>query len=271
MDKPIFVGLRGPAGAGKTSVGNRVAGMTRPDDYDKEIGALPSQVFLQYTLATPIYDIVGIKRMTKGFDRKDRILYSVHDSLHELLNRQLPYEDFVSLVRSVADMDAGDEFAPKPRTFMQTLGDMCRNVDVDCYANAVVRRAYADITKINQDYADYAERMNDDDEAVVEDPAVFAVVTDLRYQNEIDVLRNAGELILIRLDASRETLNQRIYDRDGVHMTEEQWNHPTETELSGMDDNEFNLIINTDNFNANEVSLQVKKYLLSLVKKEAAA
>lgn len=75
-------------------------------------------------------------------------------------------------------------------------------------------------------------------------------VTDARFVNEIDALIEVGG-IAIRLNMSPEEQEKRIWERDGVHMTEEASNHPSETSLD--DYGNFVLSIFTDGTTPEEV------------------
>jgi hypothetical protein len=62
----------------------------------------------------------------------------------------------------------------------------------------------------------------------------FMVVTDARYQNEIDMLRRLG-FGAVRLRADIPVLQERYKAKHGIYMTDEQLNHPTETMSDTLD------------------------------------
>ena len=75
-------------------------------------------------------------------------------------------------------------------------------------------------------------------------------VTDARFVNEIDALIEVGG-IAIRLNMSPEEQEKRIWERDGVHMTEEARNHPSEISLDDYEN--FVVSIFTDRTTPDEV------------------
>ncbi len=246
---PIFVGLSGPAGAGKTTTGNLVA---PPVVTYLDPDAAPPAQFRHVALAKPIYEMVTTKRVIKGTDRESRILYELHDTLNTLMARSIDYNDLVELVFDVFAMDAGTEDDAKPRTFMQTVGDMCRAGYQDSFVDYLIRRAQIDWGMENSEAED-------------ELGPYFVIVSDVRYLNEVERMRDTGNFVLIRLEASRAVLDQRILDRDGRVMTDEEWDHPTETQAKDFPDEWFDLVLDTDTLDPTEQALTVKNFLLEAV------
>lgn len=245
---PIFVSLNGPAGVGKTTTAHLLA-PSRAQMLDH----MPPVTYFNQILAAPIYEMVTTKRLIEGPDKKDRILYELHNTLDTLMARHIAYDDLVELVYDVYAMDAGSKDDPKPRTFMQTVGDMCRAVYKDCFVDAVIRQARLDYNRLT---LEYAEHENDP-------PLHFVIVSDTRYANEVERLRETGNFLLVRLEASPNTLNERLLDRDGVLMSPEELAHPTEQEWQTFPEDWFDLILNTDTLDLTEQALTVQEFLLA--------
>lgn len=242
-EAPIFVGLSGIAGSGKTSVASMIA-----PNKTINMAEPPPIVFDHMTLASPIYEIVGWKRNTHGADKQSRIMFGLHECIYELLKGHILYDDLIELVYDVYAMNAGTENDPKPRTFMQQIGDMMRSHWEDCFAQLLVDKAFLNLKKLRKEY----------EEVDYPSPLYFCLVSDVRRLNEFSVLNNVNS-IMIRLETSKEVANTRVSNRDGVSMTPEQWNHPTETESSQID---YDLIVNTDNKTLEQVAGVVHNFIM---------
>ncbi len=59
------------------------------------------------------------------------------------------------------------------------------------------------------------------------DYAPAAVITDVRHQDEVDLLQDYG-FEVVRLEAPQEVLQDRYYKKHGVYITQAQWDHPSE-------------------------------------------
>jgi cytidylate kinase len=76
-------------------------------------------------------------------------------------------------------------------------------------------------------------------------------VTDARFHNELDALRDADAL-LVRLNVSPEEQARRIKDRDGTVVTDAMRQHPSETSADDYPD--FDLMFDTDHMTAREIA-----------------
>ena len=230
-EKPVVVGICGKAGTGKTSVGDRLA---PPAMFiDPKSGFVWDHLFL----AMPLYELAAIRRKVQGENRKDRILFETHEVLFDLFGRSPlyglpPYEEFVTFVARVVDEPIEYDEDVKPRSFLQNVGSLCREVDENCFIKNTQR------TMI-QHFLRYAEAED------TEDCTYVCVVSDVRQPNEAEWVRNQENGILLRFDASDAVRAERILDRDGVTLTQEQLNHHTE-DIDKIDDNLIDAVINTD-------------------------
>ena len=245
-ERLIYIGLSGLAGSGKTTTADLLAPSVGQFYHDPAL-AKP-EIFTHFTLAAPIYDMVGIMRGTEGDGKKDRILHQLHEIIYSLIGSRLSYNEFYDLVNDVATWPVGTSFDAKPRKFMQDIGDLLRSVYEDCFVSHMINKVYRDTAAVDDDY--YAMG--------AEPPIHYAVISDIRYANEMEKLRDSAQVIMVKLDVSFDIANQRILDRDDVAMTKEQWDHPTE---AGFPDDEFDLIINTDELTKAEVVAEIKKFL----------
>ncbi len=79
-------------------------------------------------------------------------------------------------------------------------------------------------------------------------------ITDARFENEIDALTELGATT-VRLTVSEKIQRERIFSRDGLEITEEAKNHISESALDSYEDNNmFEIIVQTDDIDANGVS-----------------
>lgn len=83
--------------------------------------------------------------------------------------------------------------------------------------------------------------LNNVAERVATNGSVF--VTDARFPNEINAALQVGAYA-VRLDISPEVQEKRIFDRDGIIISDEARAHPSETALDDFTD--FNLRLDTD-------------------------
>ena len=174
---PIIVGLHGLAGAGKTATATALV-----PDY--QVVKREGFVWNHVVLAAPLYEMVSIREMTEGVQARDRVLYA----LHKLLTRVLgdsplygapPYKDLVDLVEFAADMPL--PYEGKPREFLQTMGTKCRELNVDCFVQDIIRsmRETESIIKESERAVLSLEERDD-----YEPPNFIHLVSDVRLENE---------------------------------------------------------------------------------------
>lgn len=237
-NKPIILGLAGQAATGKTSVAENI--VPKAKIQQTASGMLWDHIFF----ALPLYEMVSIKKNIRGLRERDRQLYSLHSVVYELfggspISNVPDYEELISLVRNIYSLNL-DENGSKPRSFLQKTGDLCRAIDPDCFANWATSKA-------KSLYKEYLKDINLDDS-----PLPFCVIiSDVRFKNEAEAILSQENGILVCYEASDEVRNNRILDRDGVYMTEEQKNHKSEQEIEFIRDM-ANIIINTDELTVEE-------------------
>lgn len=250
-DHPIIIAFAGMAGAGKTSTANAIVPKTSSSfNYN-----LPEVVWDHLYFAMPIYDMVHAKTHIEGDDYNDRLLYSLHDIVYDLLQRRCSYEDCIELVYDLFHLPCEMINGEKPRTFMQTAGDYCRSLYQNCFAEKAIKTIN---NRFNQ--LDYEYDLNDH-----LPPIHFNIISDLRMKNELDIVRSQPNNLVIKFVADRETLDQRLIERSGRALTTEQQNHQSESELLTMDDDEFDIIVDTTKLEFKDQVSMVKEAITQTV------
>ena len=220
-DYPIIIGLAGKAGSGKTTVAEN---LVPKGSIDVSLGGIKwDHIFY----ALPLYELASIKRTISGMNSKNRQLYAIHDVLFDLyggsaLGNIPSYEDLIEKVNSIYNLKIESE-GTKPRNFMQSAGDICRNGFEDCFAKWA-------ISKSNKMYITYKKNLTED-----EHPDPYAVIiSDVRFVNEAEKILEQPNGMIICFDATEQVLMERIIKRDGRPMTEQQSAHKSEQQISDI-------------------------------------
>jgi hypothetical protein len=220
---PIIVGLAGKAATGKTSAAETI--VPKASFNNMRDGIMWEHIFF----AMPIYELYSIRTKIEGANSQSRKLYSTHEALYDLYGSSpignIPnYDDFVKLVYDVVQEPLNFS-GGKPRTYLQNIGDLCRAHDEKCFADWGIRKAY-------KMYREYLRSVKEDEEA---NPyCVF--ISDVRFKNEAEAILAKPNSMLIGYETSDTVRRERIYDRDGVYMTDEQMSHRSEQEIDSFSD-----------------------------------
>jgi dephospho-CoA kinase len=219
---PIIIGLAGKAATGKTSAAETI--VPKASFNNIRDGLMWEHLFF----AMPIYELYSIRTKIEGVNSQSRKLYSIHETLYDLYGSSpignIPlYDDFIKLVHDIAEEPLN--FAGgKPRTFLQSVGDLCRAHDDRCFADWGVRKAY-------KMYREYIKSTNEDDVK-----PYCVLISDVRFKNEAEAILSRPNSMIIKYDSSDEIRRERIYDRDGVYMTDQQMSHRSEKEIELFSD-----------------------------------
>lgn len=89
---------------------------------------------------------------------------------------------------------------------------------------------------------------------------VSSYITDSRFPNEADAVREAGGLT-IRLLVSPEEQERRISSRDGLKISEDARNHVSETALDDYEN--FHIVVDTDEHDAKAVAGIIREEIIS--------
>lgn len=225
-DFPIIVGLAGKAATGKTAVAESI--VPKASFGNERDGIIWDHIFF----AMPLYELYSIRTKIQGANVESRQLYSIHEVLYDIygssaLGNIPKYADFIELVYAIYE-ESVDFAGSKPRSFLQKVGDYCRQYDENCFASWGIRKA----RKI------YRENLISSEE----DLPHCILVSDVRFKNEVDHILAQPNSFLIRFEASDEVRRERIFNRDNVYMTDEQMNHRSEKDLDNISQDLFHII-----------------------------
>jgi ABC-type oligopeptide transport system ATPase subunit len=236
-NQPIIIGLAGKAGSGKTSVAESI--VPKGSIETTKYGIKWDHIFY----ALPLYEMASIKKNIQGLNQKRRRLYAIHDAVYDLYGGSslgdIPeYEQLVSIVQEIYSLPIEPE-GVKPRDFLQKAGDICRLGSPDCFARWA-------ITKSMRIYRSYLNQLNEEEEAC----PLAVLVSDVRYPKEAEHILKLPNGVVVCFDASTETLNERLFKRDGKLMDLDHAMHPSENAIEEVK-KMSTIVINT-----NEMSLQ---------------
>lgn len=242
---PIILGLAGKAATGKTSVAESI--VPKASFAASRQGMLWEHIFF----AMPLYEFYSARTKIEGLNAESRKLFSIHQTLYELygsspLGSVPPYEDFVELTKKISSKPI-DQYGYKPRSYLQEVGDMCRSYDSNCFAKW-------GITKANKLFQEYTRSLGEEEDEL----PYCVIISDVRFKNEADVILSSPNGMLIVYDADTSTRQQRILNRDGVIMTEEQMSHRSEKEIELFLD-QASVIIDSSSMSIEEQATQTMK------------
>lgn len=250
-NKPVILGLAGKAATGKTSVAEAISPKAKIDAFSHAM--MWDHIFF----ALPLYELASIKKGVRGSRQEVRQLYGIHDVLYDLFGGSPigdvpPYETMVSMVRDIHSLPIEPE-GIKPRTFLQKAGDICRSYDSDCFSKWAIRKSH-------EIYLNYTRSLEED----AETKPVCVIVSDVRFLNEAEAILEQENGIVICYTASDEVRNERMLNRDGAYMTEEQMNHISEKQIDSISEI-ANLVMSTDDLTIQEQSSFTLDFVSSLV------
>jgi cytidylate kinase len=256
MDKdkfPIIIGLCGRAGTGKTSVANAIV-PSHTIKFDHHNGVVWDHSFF----AMPLYEMASIKRMTKGEKEEDRILFQLHEVLFDLFGSSPlygapPYDEFIKMTKDIAALPMPISDEVKPRAFLQKAGEICREQYENCFTQWAKRKAYQRSATL----------LSDPDEENETIDRYVCLISDVRYENEGEMIKSLPGGILIRFDASPEVRLERLNKRDGYTMPDSELNHKSE-QVELIREEIIDSIIDTDNMSIE----QQAEVSLNMIKKE---
>jgi len=221
-DYPIIIGLAGKAATGKTSVAEAI--VPKASFSNEKHGMVWDHIFF----AMPIYEFYSIRTKIEGIDAESRKLFATHETLYDIYGNSsiggVPdYDTFIKLSRKIATEPLTDN-GSKPRSYLQKIGDYCREHDDQCFAKHAIRKA-------NKIYRDYNKHIRDEN---VKPHCIL--ISDVRFINEAEAILASPNSMIIMFEASDEVRKERILHRDGVMMTSEQMAHQSEQQINMMDD-----------------------------------
>lgn len=246
---PIVLGLCGQAGTGKTSVANMLVpkaqqSLTHEEDEDMAPPIEMDHLFF----AMPLYELANIKRFITGEKSRDRMRFEIHNVLYDLFGGSPlygvpPYDEFTGFVTHVAGMPIERDLDKKPRTFLQDVGTLCREVQENCFVNwvrkTVIKRG-AIAADLEHDY--------------------LCIVSDIRMPNEAEMIMDQTNGIVIKFDASDQVRELRLMNRDGFLMSEVQAQHVSE-QVETISSEFITASLDTDTLTLEEQAIATKNLL----------
>ena len=237
-DKPIYVGLIGKMGSGKTSTASAIVPSAQ-----MTINPGNEPIWEHMFYAMPIYEMIGIKKKIIGIKAHDRRLYELHRVMTTLLPNPLAgapdYLDMFNLIYELEEWKLPPD-GIKPRDFMQKVGDICLGYNKECFVNHLMKES-------NIRYKN----------SQLDGPKPYiCIVSDVRYQHEAVAIARQNNGLLIELKASDEARAERILQRDGYVPTLAQLNH--QSEHLDISRELIDYIIDTDNMTLQGQAQEVK-------------
>jgi dephospho-CoA kinase len=216
-DYPIIVGLAGKAATGKTSVAETI--VPKASFSNEREGMVWDHIFF----AMPIYEFYSIRTKIEGLNAESRKLFATQETLYDIYGGSpiagVPeYNTFIELNKRIANEPLLDN-GSKPRSYLQKIGDYCREHDEECFAKWGIRKA----NKIHREYL----RGLEEDQITPH----CILISDVRFVNEAEAILKSPNSMIITFDASDEVRKERIMSRDGFMMTDEQMAHKSEQQI----------------------------------------
>lgn len=250
--KPIILGLAGKAATGKTSVAEAIVPKAQISFSDSNIEW--DHIFF----ALPLYEMATVKRTILGLRQRERQLYSLHSIVYDLfggspIGNMPDYESLIQLVRDIYTLPIDDEDR-KPRSFLQKAGDLCREIDPDCFAKWAINKSKALYRKANDLSYDTGQEVG----------PFCVIVSDVRFVNEAEHILAQPNGVVVCYEASDDIRDSRILKRDGIHMTDEQKSHKSEQQIDDIK-KMSSLVMNTDNMSIQDQTSATVNVITSLV------
>lgn len=216
--------------------------------------------------ALPIYRVASARQKIKGDKAHERTLFEIHEALLDLFGRNplfsviSYYDDFVDLVKHVAGMYCEPE-GTKARSFMQNFGLLCREYDEDVFVKWVLR-------KVAEEHRTFQSEFPTDGYPNLR---FGSVISDVRFPNEARLIKEQSNGILIKLTGDPEVLRNRLIDRDGQALTDEQAAHPSENSISLIPESDFDAVLDTSLLTVQDQVEAVKTIVDKIVNSYAKA
>lgn len=202
-ERPIHLGITGVACTGKTTLANALAPQVRIVMDGDELGGIWWE---HVSIGAPFHEMAAVLQTIEGEQREERVRYALHAILAELVNPansvNVTYDDLVDLVR---DLSAWNLSGTKPRAFMQWASSRVRFMDPGCLITSTIRR-------MRVAEARFRTQQEADEEAGRESPVFGIVVSDVRIQDQYDMIRAQPNNLMIRLTAPPSVLEERRVD-----------------------------------------------------------
>jgi dephospho-CoA kinase len=250
--EPVYVGFVGPAGSGKTFTAKSIVPPSTAALYGNP-SMYPDIIWDHQWMSLPLYSVYNIRTTTIGSDAINRILYGLHDIVNSVTMKQLYFDDMIELIYDLYYLPITNAEDEKPRSFLQQAGDLFLKNNQLCLAKYAKYKIYSMWQSVCVEY----------DRNELELPWYIGIVSDVRQLHEAKLIHEQKNSLLIKFEADRETLEQRLLDRDGMTLSKEQSVHRTEQEFDSIPNEWYDLVLDTTSISKEEQVAIVKEFILS--------
>lgn len=235
-DYPIIIGLGGKAGVGKTVTAEGLV-PRKSVRIDEENMLVWDHIYF----ALPLYELATIRREVQGENATERQLYLTMEKYLDIFASPIyggpAFSELVELTYETVEFPISEDPSEKPREFLQMVGtEKCRALNPDVWTQWLSRT-------VNRRFAPYMDSHR-----------YIMIVSDVRFPNEAEMIMNHPNGLMIKLEASDETRQERLERRDTVPMTEAQSNHSSENLVNVMP---FDTRVDTDGLSIEDQVAQV--------------
>jgi len=271
---PVVLGLGGGSGAGKTVTANGFApaGRVARAWYEE-----PTISWDHLYYALPLYRMATVRQTVEGDMAYDRMAYEILQVLLEVFGTSPLYgapdfNDLVQFAYEITEFPCPRE--GKPRAFLQQVGtEMMRGHDEDVWIKWMDRKIKKDFQSFTaeQEAAENRRELletpspnctcdpSEPNNRYDFQPYYGVVISDCRFKNELQYVRDHPNGVLIKLTASPGVIEERQIKRDGFAMETTHKAHSSETELTSVPDDWYDDIINTDNLSIKDQIVHVQQ------------
>ena len=250
--EPIYVGFVGPAGAGKTFTAKSIVPPSSAALYG-DPKMFPSIIWDHQWMSLPLYSVYNARTQTLGVDRENRILYSIHEIVNSVTMKHLSFDNMIELIYDLYSLPITNSEDEKPRTFLQQAGDLFLKDNEMCLAKYAKYKIYSMWRSACVEY----------DRNDLELPWYIGVISDVRQPHEAKMIHDQRNNLLIKFKADKETLNERLLNRDGILLSDTESVHRTEAQVDLIPEDWYDLVIDTTILSKEEQVKAVKDFILS--------
>ena len=243
--------LHGKSGAGKTQTARKIIPPGRENPGVQEGSVL--RMWDHEQLAAPLVALHSIKTDTVGNDSDNRQLWLIDDILGNLFPyATVPYDDLIELVYDIHAYPLvigsnHDGQAVRDRNFMTYTADRCHELYPNIFADYLARKIQNNYRMLEKEHPEPLVEYN-------------VLISDLRLRPELELFKSKfSDVTVIKLEVSEDIRANRLLERDGWALTNEQLAHPTQS--SPFTEDEFDQIVNTDTLSLTDQASMIMQYL----------
>jgi hypothetical protein len=257
--------FNGISGSGKTECARRIVPSASLGNWDRNHTSWDHKQF-----ASTLKELHNIKTTIQGTDAQNRKLWMIDQACREIISPlSLSYEDFIETVYDITSypLNLKGDLGATDRDFMTNVADMMHKLSPNCFAESLARSIRLDVIRLDSDYYDYSDRAYD---PVPEDLTKIFIVSDLRYREELEVMKKLDAKVhVIKFEIAPDIQRERLLDRDGFMLDDNQLSHPTQ--ISNFTKDDVDLTINAGKLTAVDQAAMMKEYIMNTIKETANA